>query len=80
MYIDVKVSMWQRITLPEDMTEDKALALVKSTTPGELFEMFSSDWETLDDTEQYVSLDENQTYSTRELRNDDCMIIWENGM
>ena len=84
MYVDVKVTVWQRIQLNEDegVSLEEVIDLLEKFGPSELWddekERFSPDYENLTETEEYISVEENQGCSTMELYNDDDELLWEN--
>lgn len=84
MHIDVKVTMWQRIQLNENegVSLEEVIELLEKFGPSELWndekERFLPDYENMTDTEEYISVEENQGCSTMELYNDNGDLLWEN--
>jgi len=86
MYVDVKVTVWQRIQLNEDknVSAEEVIEILKEDDPSELWndekERFLPDYENLIDTEEYMSIDDNDGCSTIELYDDEDNLLWENGV
>lgn len=84
MYVDVKVTVWQRIKLneDEDVSAEDVIEKLKLHEPwlGFLWneEKFSIDWDTITDTEEHMTVEENGGCSTVELYDDDGKLLWEN--
>ena len=81
MYLDVKVTVWQRIQIDEEvMPKERVLEILKDGTATDLWTNdHEPDWETLVDTETEMCVEDNDGFSTLELYDDDKNIIWENG-
>lgn len=86
-HIDYKYTIWGRYYIPEEMTSEQAQELVKHKESGEGIweELLKFDpegreiiFERIDDTEDPVSVDENDGFSTVEYW-EDGDIIAENG-
>lgn len=74
-YIDEKVTVWDRtkINIKADNYEN-AVSLMKQVFTGEIdVDQFAPEYETLVDTAEIISVDDNDGYETREL------IFVENG-
>ena len=82
MYVDVKVTVWQRIQLNEDesITTDDVIEIIKEEGINSLFNLTSLDanCETLDNTEVYINPEENKGCSTIELYDDYGKLLWQN--
>jgi hypothetical protein len=84
MYVDVKVTVWQRIQLNEDesVTEQKVIEMLKENEPyiGCLWrdERLDPYCETIDDTEEYITIADNNGNCTVELYDNNGKLIWEN--
>jgi hypothetical protein len=82
MYVDVKVTVWQRIQLNEE--DGVTLNEIKNTIENEgvnaLWDRKDCDisWETILETEEYMSVSENGGCSTVEIYDDDGNLLWEN--
>ena len=76
MYLDYKCTIWRRIHIPDDKN-DKEYILTKLKQGKEpLFT--DADYETLYDTSEGMTVDENGGSSTIELFNDDNELIFKN--
>lgn len=87
MYVDVKVTMWKRVELPDEMPIEEAVAILEGPDPinsffdSELWEKypdFSFDYEEVENTEEDMTIEENDNQSTLELKDDDGKTLWEN--
>lgn len=84
MYVDVKVTVWQRIKLneDEDVSAKDVIEMLKLHEPWLGFlqdeKKFSIDWDTITDTEEYMTAGDNSGYSTVELYDDDGKLLWDN--
>lgn len=85
MYVDVKLTVWQRIQLNEDenVSVEEVIELLDKYGPSMLWndekERFSPDWEDLVDTEEYMELEDNGGSATIELYDNEDKLLWENG-
>lgn len=85
MYVDVKVTIWQRIYLMENetVTEQEVIEMLKENDPymGCLWEdiRFDPRKESIDETEEHITVKDNGGCSTVELYDDFGKLIWENG-
>lgn len=83
-YIDIKHTIWDRLKLTADDSNYTAEQLVDiydkvglaNQIPNELTE--DVEWETLYDTSEEITLEENQNNSTVEMFDEDNNIIWNN--
>jgi hypothetical protein len=84
MYVDVKLTVWQRIQLNEDenVSVKELIELLDKYGPSGLWddekERYSPEWENILDTEEYMTVEENDKQSTIELYNNYNELIWEN--
>ena len=79
-YIDVKVTIWGRFHFKDDTDLNKLIELLKQgKTINDLCddELGFSEYETLYDTEEELSLEENNGNSTIEVF-DDNTLLWAN--
>lgn len=80
MYLDVKVTAWQRIKLDDDATKERVINHLKENSHSSLFDDgIAYDYETLTDTEEQVTVEDNKGFSTLELYNEDGELLWANG-
>ena len=80
MYLDVKVTAWQRIKLDDDATKEQVINHLKENSHFSLFDdEIAYDYETLTDTEEQVTIEDNKGFSTLELYNEDGELLWANG-
>ena len=88
MYVDVKVTVWQKIQIDDsESSVEEIIEFLERYGPSELwndiYNRFSPDWETLLDTEEYMTVEENDGCSTIELYeeySDGDKLIWNNGI
>ena len=91
MYIDFKITMWERIHVPNGI-EDELVNKIKSgeiTSTNECYGVFGGDidnhYELLLDTSEDMSPEENSGFPTIEIHTDPISvyegdeIIWDNG-
>jgi hypothetical protein len=84
MYVDVKVTVWQRIELNErdGVSVEEVIELLKNEGPSELWNdekvRFSPDFENILDTEEYMIVEENDGCSTIELYDNEDKLLWKN--
>jgi hypothetical protein len=85
MYVDVKVTVWQRIQLNEKdgVSVEEVIELLKNEGVSELWddekERFSPELENILETEEYMNIEDNDECPTIELYNDDNKFLWANG-
>lgn len=82
-YIDCKITIWQRLHFSEDADMNKVVEILKmvpDTAANEICddELGFQECETLYDTEDYITVEENQGNSTIEVYSDSNLPIWEN--
>lgn len=83
-YIDIKHTVWDRLKLTANDSNYTVGQLVDiydkvglaNQIPNELTE--DVEWETLYDTSEEITLEENQNYSTVEMFDEDNNMIWSN--
>lgn len=88
-HIDVKITTWARYDLTDDVDIEKVRRIleVSSSVDGVIDEMKLNYCESssgvtynvIDETEEKLTLEQNDGYSTIELIDDDNNIIWQNG-
>lgn len=81
MYVDVKVNVWQRIHLNEEgATLNDIKKTIEEGGVGSLWDREDCDiyWETMVETEEYISVSENGGCSTVEVYDDDGNLLWKN--
>ena len=82
MYIDYKVTAWNRINLPSSIKEEDVLAFLENNpevNSDEIFEHFEgAENSTLFDTEEEISVKDNGGCRTIEVYNDKYNMIWDN--
>jgi hypothetical protein len=87
MEFEFKITTWERVNVsPKD--EEKVLQAIKDgkiTSSQDIFDLLeTSDIEltcnTIDETEEQMSPEENDGQNTIEVRNDDGDVIWGNGV
>jgi hypothetical protein len=85
MYVDVKVTVWQRIQLNEKdgVSVEEVIELLKNEGVSELWddekERFSPELENILETEEYMNIEDNDECPTIELYDDDDKFLWANG-
>ena len=86
MHVDVKVTVWKRVKLPDEMTKEEAVEILERTgSVNEFFENeskypdFEFDYDELENTEEDMIVDENNGQSTLQLEDEDNTVLWENG-
>ena len=85
IHIDYKVTIWRRAHFKDDSDLEKIKEALEDFNSGDVFdeELGFTEDEFLDETEQAMSLDQNEGYSTVELHveteNED-KIIYQNGL
>ena len=88
-HIDVKITTWARYDLTDDVDIEKVRRILElsSSVDGVIDEMKLNYCESssgvtynvIDETEEKLTLEQNDGYSTIELIDDDNNIIWQNG-
>jgi hypothetical protein len=88
-HIDVKITTWARYDLTDDVDIEKVRRIleVSPSVDGVIDEMKLNYCESssgvtynvIDETEEKLTLEQNDGYSTIELIDDDNNIIWQNG-
>jgi hypothetical protein len=75
MKIDIKITAWERVQVPEDL-EEEVLAAIKSGQLNTTEEILSfcensglglAEWEVLPESEEYMSLEDNNGEATIEV-------------
>jgi len=81
-YVDIKVLVWKRIYIPNNMIVSEVVSEIKKT--GDIFDWYNANAdelppvETLCDTEEMLTVKENDGQNTIEIYDDD-KLIWQNG-
>lgn len=82
MYVDVKMSIWQRIDIIDkgNLTKEEVINVLKNKGTSYLWDLpdVQIDLEELTDTEEYLTPEDNGGESTVELYEDNGTLIWEN--
>ena len=73
-HLDFKVTTWKRLHLSDDSNINKIISELNTYTP---YEIESEECENLYDTEQFMSVNENDGCSTIEIYEND-KLIWDN--
>ena len=83
MYIDFKITTWERIHVEDESLKDKIVAALKSgeiTSADDVFELDEdASRETLYDAESQMTVEENGGFSTIEAYEDATTLLYENG-
>ncbi len=84
MYIDYKVTVWRRVYFDEDTDSKKVIQVLEEDGLGYVFdkELGFIEQETLYETEEDMTPEENGGYSTIEVHEDNHPgydLIWSNG-
>jgi hypothetical protein len=81
-YVDYKATIWGRMTFSDDADMNKVIEKLNSGhLPAELSDDAELKFETfhfLDDTEEYITPEENNGCHTIEVYDDDYKMIWDN--
>jgi hypothetical protein len=82
MHVDVKVEVWQRIFLPDDTSPEEIIELLEVHSPSELWDIgeYDPSFETLIETEEYMTPEENGGQSTIEVYNNEGQLVWDNSI
>jgi hypothetical protein len=81
-YVDIKVLVWNRIHIPDDMIVGEIVSEIEKT--GDVYDWYNGvanelpSVETLCDTEEMLTVKENDGQNTIEIYDDD-KLIWQNG-
>lgn len=81
-YLDVKVTTWERAYIKDEDVEEvlRQLEIGEINHPSDFYESFDVlDTETLLDTNTYMSVEENEGFSTMEMFNEKGNVLWANG-
>ena len=85
MYIDYKKTTWERISIPDECnhTKEEIIDLVKTNQHGNAWLWDELDpeptMENIFETDEYMTLEDNQGQNTIEIFDDECNLIWGNG-
>lgn len=81
MYVDVKVTTWQRVQLPESLTKEQVIETLKGCEPSvnDLWDLDENlEYQPLFETEEYITVSQNDEIQTVELFDDNDVMIWNN--
>lgn len=87
MHIDFKITVWERVMIPDEIAED-VLAKIKDKkirTSVQLYDTFVEktdkiNWDTLPETEEAISPEENEGCSTIEVYDEYNELLWDNAI
>ena len=84
MYVDYKVTVWKRVHFNEDTNPKKVIQVIEENGLDDVFdeELGFVEQETLYETEEEITPEENEDYSTIEVYENSNPIddlIWSNG-
>ena len=84
MYIDFKITTWERIHIKDESLKDKIVAALKSgeiTSADDVFEFNEdADREILHETESHqMTVEDNDGFSTIEAYEDEDTLLYKNG-
>jgi len=83
MYIDFKITTWERVHIEDESLKDKIVAALKSGEIASSNDVFKfdmvADIETLYDSESQMTVEENGGFSTIEAYDWEASLLYENG-
>ena len=82
MYIDFKITTWERIYIKDESLKDKIVAALKSgeiTHADDVFD-FNTDREIFHEDSQQMSIYDNDGFSTIIAYDDEDTILYQNGI
>lgn len=81
MYVDEKVTIWNRIHIDDrDISKEEVIKIISKDGTNGLWEVdLDPQIESVSETETVLYPEDNNGFSTLELYNDEDEIIWENG-
>lgn len=82
----VKVTMWKEVELPENMSLDEAIGIIKNDNINGFFDCdlwrkypdFNFNYEEVENTEQDMTIEENNGHATLKLVDEDEETLWSN--
>ena len=84
MYIDFKITTWQRIRIKDESLKDEIVAALKSgeiTSADDVFELDNDAYkEDLYYVEEQMTVEDNDGFSTIEAYDDECNLLYKNGI
>jgi hypothetical protein len=83
MYIDFKITTWERIHIEDESLKDKIVAALKSgeiTSADDVYELDKdANREFLYDVEEQMTIEDNDGFSTIEAYEDEDTLLYKNG-
>ena len=84
MYIDFKITTWERIHIEDESLKDKIVAALKSgeiTSADDVYELDNDAYkEDLYYVEEQMTVEDNDGFSTIEAYDDECNLLYKNGI
>jgi hypothetical protein len=84
MYIDFKITTWERIHIEDESLKDKIVAALKSgeiTSADDVFELDNDAYkEDLYYVEEQMTVEDNDGFSTIEAYDDEYNLLYKNGI
>ena len=84
MYIDFKITTWERIRIKDESLKDEIVAALKSgeiTSADDVFELDNDAYkEDLYYVEEQMTVEDNDGFSTIEAYDDECNLLYQNGI
>ena len=84
MYIDFKITTWERIRIEDESLKDEIVTALKSgeiTSADDVFELDKDAYrEVLYDVEEQMTVEENGGFSTIEAYEDEGTLLYKNGI
>ena len=84
MYIDFKITTWERIRIKDESLKDEIVAALKSgeiTSADDVFELDNDAYkEDLYYVEEQMTVEDNDGFSTIEAYDDECNLLYKNGI
>ena len=84
MYIDFKITTWERIHIEDESLKDKIVAALKSgeiTSADDVYELDKdANRELLYDVEEQMTVEDNDGFSTIEAYEEEGTLLYQNGI
>jgi hypothetical protein len=84
MYIDFKITTWERIHIEDESIKDKIVTALKSgkiTSADDVYELDKdANRELLYDVEEQMTIEENDGFSTIEAYDEEGALLYQNGI
>ena len=84
MYIDFKITTWERIRIKDESLKDEIVAALKSgeiTSADDVFELDNDAYrEALYYVEEQMTVEDNDGFSTIEAYEDEYTLLYKNGL